>query len=152
MSAIYCVFLLTSCTQLVYSHDDYINRFKTKQAVMDTFGQPSEKREGDSTMEWLYDYSNIPKTHIGSVQGFKQARETKTVTLAEFSNHKKYVIFTFNKEDSAISAAWRGVDFSRSKRDTTATIIAAVLGVGILFGIGALAVGSITIAPINIHW
>lgn len=47
ISAVCSILLCTSCTRLVYSNNDYMKSFKTKNEVIARFGMPSEKKDGN---------------------------------------------------------------------------------------------------------
>jgi hypothetical protein len=47
---------LFSCTKTIYTHQQVLDRYKTKQDVSKTFGIPTEKKTSDNAEQWLYKF------------------------------------------------------------------------------------------------
>ena len=57
MKAYYILFfLLFSCSQVLYNHDDAMSMLISKQMVIDRFGEPTQIINQDNFIEYYYDF------------------------------------------------------------------------------------------------
>jgi len=125
---------LFSCTKVLYTHEQVLGLYKTKQDVMKTFGIPTEKKITDSTEEWLYWYDRYDSFTKHTVEEFEN---TKTVSVADFNRYKRYLLFIFDRRGNVVGRDNQGVDLTIKKKDTVATIALIAVGAGLTFGVTA---------------
>jgi hypothetical protein len=130
---------LFSCTKTIYTHEQVLGRYQTKQDVMKTFGIPTEKKTNDTTEEWLYRYERNDSFRKHSVEEF---HNIQTANVADFNRYKKYLIFTFDQKGNVIRADFEGVDLAVKKADALGTIVLVVAGAGIVLGAAAIAISN----------
>ncbi len=111
------IFLLTSCTRVVYTHEDYMSRIKTKNDALLTFGSPTSKTQEGGLEVWTYilgsgtigfgNYNN--NTGTSSVYG--------TTLYTNFTREITFII----DGNNVIRWNSRGVDFQKEEVDNKAT-------------------------------
>ena len=116
---------LFSCTQVIYSHEQVMDRYKTKQNIAKVFGLPTEKITRDTSEKWLYKYSG---SHSRD-----EYRNVSTLDVPEFGKYKRYVVFNFDKQGNVASWEYQGVNFAERGEDSAATVLAALFGGFLLF-------------------
>jgi len=131
---------LLSCTKIIYTTDQVIDRYKTKQDVLNAFGIPTEKKISDTSERWLYRYDKNFGEH-----DYKQYHNTQTLTVNDFGKYGRYLIFSFDTKGSVIRADYTGVDLTVKKQDTGATIVLVAVGLAVV------AVSIIAITHISIE-
>jgi len=123
------VMSLISCTKVVYSHEDYMSRFKTKQDVLNSFGLPTEKKIDGKIVEWMYDYRKGPSHPAkGAANSINSNTSGNDHTVADLTDYKKNVRFTFDENDKVINYTTQEVNFAEKKPATGKTIL-LVLGI-----------------------
>ncbi|MFI5162639.1 MAG: hypothetical protein ACHQHN_15275 [Sphingobacteriales bacterium] len=110
---------LFSCTKIVYTHEQVIGLYKTKQDVMKAFKIPTEKKMSDSTEEWLYRYDRNTSFTDHTIAEFPN---THTVDVTDFNRYKRYIIFTMDKQGNIIRCDYEGVDLAVRKKNPAGTI------------------------------
>ena len=133
--AILSLLSLFGCSKTLYTHDEVLGRYKTKQDVQKTFGMPTEKSVSDTSERWLYSYD---KRHNVELH-----QNTQTATVNEFSEYERFLIFSFDKKDNVVRYDYTGIDLAVRKKKTGATI--ALIG-------GAVAVTAIVIIAATADW
>jgi len=133
--AILSLLSLFGCSKTLYTHDEVLGRYKTKQDVQKTFGIPTEKSVSDTSERWLYSYD---KRHNVELH-----QNTQTATVNEFSKYERFLIFSFDKKDNVVRYDYTGIDLAVRKKKTGATI--ALIG-------GAVAVTAIAIIAATVNW
>jgi hypothetical protein len=113
----------------LYTHDEILSRYKTKQDVQKTFGAPTEKKESDSSEIWLYQFGD------GKV---KLYHNRQTITVDSFSKFDRYLLFSFDKDNNVVRHDYTGIDLAVRKPRTGATIAL----------IGGIVVTAVTITAI----
>jgi len=126
---------LFGCSKTLYTHDEVLGRYKTKQDVQKTFGIPTEKSVSDTSERWLYSYD---KRHNVELH-----QNTQTATVNEFGKYERFLIFSFDKKDNVVRYDYTGIDLAVRKKKTGATI--ALIG-------GAVAVTAIAIIAATVNW
>jgi len=125
---------LCSCTKVLYTHEQVLDSYKTKQDVQRKFGAPAERKINQNGEEWLYTYDAEQQT---------QGLTTNTVT--ELGRYKNYVLFSFDNQGNITSRHAEGVDLSEKKVSALKTI-ALVAGLAVvLFGTLALSSNTFTV-------
>ena len=118
-----------SCTKVIYTNEQVLDRYKTKQEIAKKFGAPLEVVKSDTTEEWLYQYDRLsPYKHHSLIEN--PDRSTKNVEA--FDKYKRYVVFYFDKQGKLTKWKCEGVNFSEKKPDTLGTVILVGIGVGVI--------------------
>jgi len=130
---------LLSCTKTIYTHEQVIDRYKTKQDVTKTFGIPTEKRMEDNYEEWLYRYDKYDSFTEHSV---KEYHNTQTTIVTDFNKYNRYLKFTFDLQGNVTRCDYTGVDFTVKGKDKGATIALVISGTALVVGIVLLATRS----------
>ena len=118
---------LLSCTKTVYTHEQVLDGYKTKQDVARKFGQPTEKQTKGSTQRWLYKYEgHTPADKVNN---------GKVVYVAELSKYDRYLIFSFDNQGNVTGWNCEGVNFAYKRQNITGT---ALLVAGVMVFIIAL--------------
>jgi len=128
---------LFSCTKIVYTHEQVISLYKTKQDVTKTFGIPTEKKMNEGTEEWLYRYDKA------GPHSSKEFQNTITTNVTEFNRYDRYIMFTMDKQGNIIRCDYVGVDLAVRKNNPAGTIVLIAAGVA-LITVGYLAAQSTT--------
>jgi hypothetical protein len=123
-------FLATSCTRVVYTHNDVMARYNTKTSIISRFGLPSEKRTEGDLEEWYYGFGsntivntyNAPIYNTNSRIGFGNAQ-----------TYNRYIKFLI-RNDRVASWESQGVNLQEVERDKKKTTWAWIGG-GVLFGL-----------------
>lgn len=118
---------LLSCTKIIYTNDQVIDRYKTKQDVLNAFGIPTEKKISDTSERWLYRYDKNFAEH-----DYKQYHNIQTLTVNDFGKYERYLIFSFDVKGSVIRADYTGVNLAVKKHDTGATIGLVAAGLAVV--------------------
>jgi len=121
-----CALLQLGCTKVVYTHEQVVDLYKTKQDLIKAFKMPTEKKTNDSTEEWLYRYDRNTSLTDHSIAEFPNV---VTTNVTEFSKFKRYIIFTIDKRGNVIMCYYKGVDLAVRKKNTGGTIALIALGV-----------------------
>jgi len=129
------VFSLFGCTKVIYTQQQVLERYKTKQDVTNRFGSPTEKLSGDTTETWLYNYVGR-----NSVTGYSNTN-TK---VNDFGRYNKYVTFLFDRQGNVIRSESTGMDLSERESAPGKTIGLILGSLGLLAIIGAIAASSMT--------
>ncbi|HEY9001663.1 MAG TPA: hypothetical protein VIM89_09950 [Mucilaginibacter sp.] len=110
---------LFGCTRVLYTQDEVLGRYKTRNDVQKTFGIPTEKRLSDTSERWLYRYDIHHSSNQHSVELHHNAQ---AITVNDFSKYDRYLIFSFDRNDNVVRCDYTGVDLTVKKKDTGATI------------------------------
>lgn|ERR1700743_1900068 len=127
---------LCSCTKVLYTHEQVVDRYKTKQDVSKTFGVPTEKKMSGNTEQWLYKFEkdDSSREHVA-----KEYHNTQTVTVTDFNKYDKYLVFTFDLQGNVTRCDYSGVDLTVKTKDKEATIVLIALGAVLLTGLVVIA-------------
>ncbi|WDZ99659.1 hypothetical protein [Mucilaginibacter sp. SJ] len=120
---------LSSCSKLIYSHEEVMQSYHTKNDVIRQFGQPDEIMIVNDTTRWLYNCGepsvfNDTKTKV-KVNGVFNAGSgfnTIPVNVKQFSRYNKYVQFAFNHDGKVLNWDSSGLNFAERKAKPLATI------------------------------
>ncbi|HVS93924.1 MAG TPA: hypothetical protein VHE59_17925 [Mucilaginibacter sp.] len=123
--------LVFGCTRVVYTHQQVVDRYKTKQDVSNRFGQAVERITLNGTEQWLYNLD--PST-----------ANMSTTDVTQFSRFKRYIIFTFDAQGNVVKSESHGVDLAERRPDTGKTI-------GLVAGVVALVVAIVAVATIHVN-
>jgi hypothetical protein len=121
-----CLLLLSSCSRVVYTHQEYLGRIQTKNDAIYTFGAPSNKSFEGELEIWTYNlgsatvqsnYANGNATYSGYMAN------VGVNSLSETSNYSRQLTFIFigNNVKSWNS---RGVDYTKYEIDKKRSYLA----------------------------
>jgi hypothetical protein len=111
-----------SCTKVVYTNQQVLGRYKTKQEVTQKFGVPAEKLMGSTREEWLYRFeSKFPLKHLEM-----ESLDTTSTVVTQFKRNGRYAIFTFDGQGNVVSGEFKNIDVAERKLAAGKTI--ALLG------------------------
>ena len=116
---------LLSCTKVVYTNEQVISLYKTKNDVLKRFNVPTEKKTNDSTEEWLYRYD---RNNSFADHSLVEYPNLSTVNVKEFSRYKRYIIFMMDKRGDVIRCDYNGVDLTVRKKNTAGTFALVFVG------------------------
>lgn len=128
ISAITLISAFTSCTKVLYSHAQVMERYKTKPQVVSTFGLPTEQRSGEGIEEWLYNYGTISTESNVGISG---NATTNSLSVTQFSEYSRFVKFTFDSNGNVLKWQTEGIDNSERVKNTMGTIFAVIGGVAL---------------------
>ena len=138
------VFLLMSCSKNVYSHADFMSKFKSKDQVVSQFGIPNQQSEKEGYTNYTYNFGDaIPGINYRSTNTNAPVITSngKLYTNADFTNgivrHKKFsrhATFMFDSQDRVVGWNTQGVDFAKTRLAVVKTIVFSGLLVGVGFG------------------
>jgi hypothetical protein len=145
--------MTTSCTKVIYTHEQVMKRYNSKTKIVQQFGLPTEKKIGEGIEEWLYDYgtesvrsnygnSNTNVSISGNANSVYGKSNTNTVSVSSFNQYNKFLKFTFDEEGNAIRVRSQGVDLTERKKQPVKTVLAVILITGGCLGLGALLAGA----------
>jgi hypothetical protein len=121
--------LISSCSKQIYSHDQVLQSYHTKEDVLQQFGQPDEIMAAPDTVQWLYNCNRTStlagtKTRVKINGRYNSAAGVYSVpkTVKQFSDYEKYVKFAFSKDGAVLGWNSAGVNFAQRKAKPLATI------------------------------
>lgn len=138
----------SSCTKVLYTHQEVMARYTTKSDVVNRFGLPSQKREGEGIEEWLYDYGTVStatnfgnsRTNASIYSGYNSVygnSNTNTLNVTQFSQYQRYIKFTFDKSGNV--TRWdSNVNLTERKAAPGRTVLYVVSVVAISVGLALL--------------
>ena len=121
------VILLFCCKSVLYTNEQVIDRYKTKQEVTKRFGMPTEKKTGDTTEQWLYAYE---QSNSVSQPGAKHSN-IQTAIVTEFNRPRHFLLFTFDKGGNVTRADFNKVNLEEKRIDGGKTAFAVLIGLGV---------------------
>jgi hypothetical protein len=119
-----CLLLLSSCTRVVYSHEDYMNAIRTKNDAVSTFGSPTSKNKEGNLEVWTYILGS-GTLGTGLVNGYgsygNNSVNASILGSSNYTNYTRQVTIIFEGENAK---SWnsRGVDFKKEETDTNKSI------------------------------
>jgi hypothetical protein len=135
---------LSSCSKQIYSHQQVMLSYRTKDDVLRQFGEPDEIIAINDTTKWLYNCSDPSvfndtqtKVKINGVYNVASGFHTIPVSVKQFSQYDKYVIFILDKDGKVLNWGSSGVNFAQRKTKvlaTVAVVAGVVLGVVVIVG------------------
>jgi hypothetical protein len=125
---------LFGCTRVIYTQDEVLGRYKTRNDVQNAFGIPSEKRLSDTSERWLYQFDRHDSFNKHLVE---LHHNTQTAIVNDFSTFDRYLLFSFDKGGNVVRCDYTGVDLTVKKKDTGATIglVVACTAAALLIGV-----------------
>ena len=120
------VLVLCSCSKKLYTHQQVMQGFHTKDDVFKRFGNPDIKRMADSTEIWIYNHDVSGKT---SQQKNKTPSVNDTTQASAAASQNTYINFIFDHSGNIIGYKSNGVDLSYVKKVSAGKNILNALGI-----------------------
>ena len=142
---LFAVLVLCSCSKKLYTHQQAMQSFHTKDDVFKRFGNPDIKRMADSTEIWIYNHDVSGKTP----QSITKASPVNDATqITATTSQNVYINFMFDRTGNIVGYKSNGVDLSYVKKVSAGTNILNTLGiialVALLVGVDAYTSGDIS--------
>jgi hypothetical protein len=122
--ALLCAIIFSfGCTKIVYTHQQVMATFRTRADIVDRFGLPTEKREGEGIIEWIYNFgtisvaSNFGNSHTGATIYANNgsaygSSNTMSANVTSFTQFNKYIKFTLDNSGNVTKWQSQGVDLT----------------------------------------
>jgi hypothetical protein len=123
---------LSSCTKKIYTHQQVMQGFHTKDDVLKRFGKPDEIKEGNDIEEWTYNGATIYNTDKGKTQELSTNAIPDTLKDTQASKYSKYIRFIFDKDGNVAGYKTQGVDLTTVTKEKVGITILKVLGIAAL--------------------
>ncbi|HZY37465.1 MAG TPA: hypothetical protein VFE53_12495 [Mucilaginibacter sp.] len=107
---------LFSCTKTIYTHQQAMSKYITKDDVVKNFGIPTERLKNDSTDQWLYRFEkNAQPAGQREQSKYTATINNRTADVQIFTFPKRFLLFSFDKEGKVIQWSGEGVDLGKKK-------------------------------------
>jgi hypothetical protein len=136
-----------SCTKVLYSHEQVMQSYMTKEDVLRQFGPPDEKVIGTEVPEeWLYacdsaSVFNKSKTKVKMNGVYNPSAHVDTLhthTVQNFTAYINYIRFAFDAKGIVIKYETYGMDFVQRKTDALKTTLLVIGCVAVFFVAAAI--------------
>jgi len=133
--------LFCGCTHTLYTHQQVLQKTRTKDDVLKEFGQPDEINKGTGIEQWTY---NMDKASEKRVQKKSMPNTLPDTLVRDSVQHikqekfTKYVKFMFDGDGKVIGYKAEGVDLTENKKDSFGKSLVTITG-GILLISGLVA-------------
>jgi hypothetical protein len=137
--------ILCGCSKKLYTHQQVMQSFHTRDDVFKRFGNPDIKRTMDSTEVWIYNRDVSGKTPQPPA---KTSPVNDTTQVQTTTAQNIYVNFIFDHNGNITGYKSNGIDLSYTKKVPAGTSILNTLGaialIAIAVGIDAYTNGDIS--------
>jgi hypothetical protein len=123
--------IFSSCTRVLYTHNQVMDRYHTKEEIIARFGLPTEKRQGENIEEWIYDFGTISKGR-GTGVGYRGI----SFSSGQYDNTQKFIKFTFDSNGKLLKWDSQSVDLTEKKVSTGKTIAGVIILLGLSIAAG----------------
>ncbi|MDB5135192.1 MAG: hypothetical protein JWP37_1795 [Mucilaginibacter sp.] len=110
--------LSLSCTKVIYTNEQVIDRYKTKQDLMKKFGAPTEKQKDSTAERWLYKYESSTI----------ESRNTNSLDVKGLGAYKRCLIFTMDLQGNIVRWDNKGVDMTERVKNKHGTVALIIVG------------------------
>ena len=126
-----CLLLFCSCTKHIYTHQQVMQGFHTKDDVLKQFGNPDQVKEGADIEEWTYNRDKAPGPNRTTKPDTIVATDAVSDTLkaSQPVRYSKYIQFIFDHDGNVAGYKTQGVDMSRTTQDSFGIGLLKVLGI-----------------------
>lgn len=104
-----------------------MDRYKTKRAIVDNFGLPTEKRTGEGIEEWIYNYGTAGVATEQRDPNATVNGSLNKVSVTQYSQYDRYLKFTFDSNGNFTRWESQGVDLSVKEKAKGRTIAAVAI-------------------------
>ena len=136
---IFSLLSVFSCTRVLYTHEQVLDRYKTRNDVQKAFDIPTERLANDTSEQWLYQYDKRVKPH----------HNIQTATVTNFGKYNRYLLFSFDRSGNVVQWYYDGVDLTVRKSNPLGTVGLVAGGVGLVIltyvALGGVSFGSMSL-------
>lgn len=123
---------LYGCSKQLYTHQQVMQSFHTKNDVLKQFGTPDEKITSEGIEEWTY--NNVLPTADKAGKHDTAANSSvnnppDSLKIKRYQRHDKYIKFLFDSAGNVSGYKSKGVNLATTKKDNFGTGLVKVLGV-----------------------
>ncbi len=131
---ILCLLFLYGCTKKVYTHQQVMQSFHSKDDVLKRFGNPDQVKEGEGIEEWIYNQDKPSVAGVSVKPDTIHATDEVSDTLKAVQpiKYSKYIRFIFNPDGTVAGYKTQGVDMSMTTKDSFGIAFLKVLGIAAL--------------------
>jgi len=124
-------FAMCSCTKTFYSHQQMLQKCKTKDDVLKQFGPPDERNPGNGLEQWVYNMDkdsvrNPPKKNL--ITKLPDTLVKDSVQRIAQEKYVRYLKFMFDDQGKVIGYKAEGVDLGRKVKDNFGTSLLTITG------------------------
>jgi len=135
---------LCSCSKQVFTHQQVLQSFHTKNDVQKQFGVPDEKTKGEDIEVWTY-YRDTLHT-VASSNKTDTIKNINTGTdilkVSQPVEHANYIKFSFDTAGNVTGYKSNGVNLSKTKRDSFGkgllNVLAITAAITVIIGVEIL--------------
>ena len=126
---------LFGCSRVIYTNDQAMNKYKTKDDVLKQFGPPTEKIT-DSLEQWLYRYGKVSK-QPSQPTGYMEVKNASTKDVEVFTLYDRFIIFSFDQKGNVVQWYTKGVDFTKKtfSLGRTVGLVAGSVATAVIAGV-----------------
>jgi len=124
---------LFSCSKKLYTHQQVMQSFHSKNDVLKRFGNPDIKRMVDSTEVWIYN-RDVGAKSVDSTAKLSKINTDTTKSLPVVKQGK-YINFMFDRAGNMVGYKSNGVDLSYVKKVSAGTNILKALGTAAIIAV-----------------
>jgi len=125
--------LLCSCSKKLYTHQQVMQSFHSKDDVLKRFGNPDIKRMADSTEIWIYNRDMGAKSFDSTAKLSKI--NTDTTKALPMVKQGKYINFMFDRSGNVVGYKSNGIDLTYEKKISAGTNILKALGTAAIIAV-----------------
>jgi len=127
--------MLCSCTHTLYTHQQVLQKCKTKDDVLKQFGKPDEVNPGPGFDQWTYNMTNRtdwkkPKKEVVAVT-VPDSLVRDSLQTVNPDRYEKYVKFIFDGQGNITGYRAEGIDLAYKEKDNFGKSLLNITG-GIL--------------------
>jgi hypothetical protein len=129
------VMTLFGCSKIIYTNDQVLSQYKTKDDVLKQFGPPTEKIT-DTVEQWLYRYQKVSKQR-SEPTGYMEVKNASTKDVEAFTFYGRFVIFSFDQKGNVVQWYTKDVDFTQKTFSPGRTIglVAGSIGAAVIVAV-----------------
>jgi hypothetical protein len=111
-----CLLVLFSCGKKLYTHQQVMQSFKTKDDILKHLGKPDEIKVGNEMEEWVYTKNIAYNKSQKRDTIFATSAHSDNIKPARITTRSKYIRFIFDEYGNVTGYKTLGVDFSQTKK------------------------------------
>ncbi|MDB5133848.1 MAG: hypothetical protein JWP37_451 [Mucilaginibacter sp.] len=132
-----CLVCLSSCTKVLYTHQQVLQNCHTKDDVVKKFGSPDEKNMGDGIEEWVYN-RDAPADIVKPIKPDiinASYKSSDSLHLKKPIEHDKYIRFIFDTQGNVVGYKSNGIGLTQKGKDGIGISILKILGATVLIAV-----------------
>lgn len=129
-------FALSSCAKTVYTHQQVMQEFRTRDQVLKKLGEPDQKVKTGLIDEWIYNRDTdakrgpLEKNEMSPVIGKTDSLNANQPQLPD-----KYIRFIFNEKGDVLGYKTQGVDMGKTEKAGFFTTLFEVIGATVVIAV-----------------